>query len=456
VTLLVNPRAESAVRQGITTQVVGHCGFSAGPVRSEDIQAFRDDNFIFSYDGYAWTWSDMAGYRLALKQARPAINVVTLVGHGALRMYVMGQENRPATTEEQSRMDDELRKALEQGALGLSSGLTYAPGRFSAIDEMIRLGRVVREYDASYHTHMREYTDFILDSIQESIQVAEAAGIPVNISHLNPPKGRDMVDKLTAPIDAARSRGLDITFDNTIWTRGGGPFMQSLPDWAQEGGFRALKGRLEDPAVRREIARQLDRTGAVPWHDRVIARVGRPENDIWFGRSVAELAAERDLPPAETALLLLLEDGGQLWTAGTNKLQEDINRILRHPLSVPVTDGPALAPYGPLGRPSNPRSYGTFPRVLGRFVRDEKVFPLETAVQKLTSLPAARLGIYDRGVLRPGLFADITVFNPDTVIDRETFQDSHAFPSGIEHVLVNGKVVVQAGAQREERPGRVL
>ena len=260
-----------------------------------------------------------------------------------------------------------------------------------------------------------------------------------------------------------RGRGVEVTFDNTIWTRGGGPFIQFLPSWSQEGGFSALKKRIEDPHTRREIASQLEEGAADwidwrshDWDDAVIARVGRPENDTWVGRTIGELAGKRGLSPAETALILLLEDDGQMWTAPTIKLQKDMNRIVSHPLSVPITDSPALAPDGPLGRPTNPRSYGTFPRILGRYAREWGVFSMEIALHKLTSLPAIRAGITDRGILRPGLYADITVFNPTTVIDRETFEDSHAFPAGIEYVIVNGKLVVERSMQHDIGPGKVL
>lgn len=467
VTLLVNPRAESAVRQGVTTQIVGHCGFSAAPVHPEHREALRRDSFIFSYEGYEWTWDDMAGYREALARAQPAINVATLVGHAPLRHYAMGQAARLATGEEMAVMKAELTKALEQGAIGFSSGLTYAPGRFSDADELVELAQVVNQHNGIYHTHMRGYfrdpPDSMLDSIREAIHVGEEVGVKVNISHMNPPKGCEVAEKATALVDEARARGVKVTFDITIWTRGGGPFMQTLPSWAQEGGFASLKERLEDLRTRQEIARQLeegdpDSKGWSPpeWEDAVIARTGRPEHSSWAGRTIDELAEERGLPPAETALILLLEDDGQYWTAGTIKLQKDINHVLGHPLGVPISDGFALAPYGPLSHPTMPRSYGTFPRVLGRYVRDWGVFPLEVAVQKMTSMPAQRARITNRGLLRPGLYADITIFDPETVIDRETYQDSHVFPAGIEYVIVNGQLVVERGVQHDIRPGKVL
>jgi N-acyl-D-amino-acid deacylase len=463
VTLLVNPRAESAVRQGVTTQIVGHCGFSAAPVRPENQEALRRDSFIFAFEGYDWTWHDMAGYREALARAQPAINVATLVGHGALRQYAMGQAARPATEQEMALMAVELDKALTQGARGLSSGLTYAPGRFSDTDELIQLGKVMRQHGGIYHTHMRDYSRYILDSMGEAVKIGAESGLPVNISHLNPPKGKDMVGELVACVEDARAQGIQVTFDNTIWTRGGGPYMQMLPNWAQEGGITAMKERLADPHTRREIARQLeegapDWQGWTPpnWSDALIARTGLREHDAWCGRTIAELAEERDLPPAEAALLLLLEDDGQYWTAPTIKLQDDLNQIVSHPLSVPMSDGFALAPYGPLSRPTMPRSYGTFPRVLGRYARDWGVLSMEVAVQKMTSLPAQRMGLMDRGLLRPGLQADITVFDPETVLDRENYQDPHAFPAGIEHVMVNGRLVVERGQQNEARPGQVL
>ena len=466
VTLLVNPRAESLVRQGITTQLVGHCGFSAAPVRPECREAFRRDSFVLSYQGYEWTWDDIAGYREALASTQPAINVATLVGHGALRHYAMGQAARLATDREMALMKAELNKALEQGARGLSSGLTYAPGRFSDVEELVELGKVIRRHNGIYHTHMRDYTRFLLESIEEAIRVGEAAGIPVNLSHMYPaarPFWGETAHKATALVEGARQRGVEVTFDITPWTRGGGPYMQMLPDWAQEGGITSLKKRLQDPQTRREIAHQLEKGAPdwkgwfkTDWEDQLIAQTGREQNRSWAGHTIAELAEERGLPPSETALLLLLEDDGQYCVAPTIKSQDDINHILSHPLGVPITDGMALAPYGVLSHPTMPRSYGTFPRVLGRYARDWGVLSMESAVQKMTSVPAQRMGISDRGVLSPGLYADITVFDPETIIDRETYQNPHAFPAGIEYVIVNGQLVVERETQHDIYPGKVL
>lgn len=466
VTLLVNPRAESAVRQGITTQVVGHCGFSTGPVRAERREEVRRDSFVFSYEGYDWTWDDIAGYREALSRAQPAINVTTLVGHGPLRQYAMGQAARPPTAAEMEVMKAELSRALEQGARGLSSGLTYAPGRFSDSSELVELGEVVHRHGGVYHTHLRDYTRLLLESIGEALRVGEETGVPVNVSHMYPGSPAfwgETAHRATDLIEQARARGVDATFDITPWTRGGGPFMQMLPDWAQEGGVASLMTRLADSGTRQQIAGELEEgdsewNGRLPldWEDQLIARTGRREHDAWAGRSVAEIAAERGLGPAETALVLLLEDDAQFWVAPTIKSQDDINHILAHPLGVPITDGMALAPYGPLAHPTMPRSYGTFPRVLGRYARDWGVLSLEIAVQKLTSIPAARMGLSDRGILRPGLCADITLFNPETIIDRETYENPHAFPDGIEYVMVNGQLVVERGSQHQVRPGQVL
>lgn len=465
VTLLVNPRAESAVRQGITTQIVGQCGFSAAPVRPEQRAAFRQNGFMFSFDGYEWTWSDIAGYRQALACSQPAINVATLVGHGAIRQHVMGTANRTATPADMEAMSALLDTALEQGACGLSSGLTYAPGRFADADELVELGKVVRRHGGVYHSHMRGGGRHLLDSIAETVQVGAGAGIPVNCSHMFPGPGYwgKLAHKATDAIDAARRVGVEATFDITPWTRGGGPYMQMLPNWAQDGGIVGLKKLMADPAAAKELARQMEQGGPgwhewwpPRWDDELIARVGRSEHAGWAGRTIGDIARERGLPPAETALLLLVEDDGQFWTAATIKSQDDINHILSHPIGVPITDGMALSPYGPLSGPTMPRSYGTFPRILGRYVREWNVLSLETGVQKLTSMPAQRMNIWDRGVLKPGLFADITVFDPQTICDRETYENPHAFPAGVEYVIVNGQLVVDRGAQADIRPGRVL
>jgi N-acyl-D-aspartate/D-glutamate deacylase len=280
---------------------------------------------------------------------------------------------------------------------------------------------------------------------------------------VSPPYWGQLARKATDLVEEARARGTEVTFDITVWPRGGGPFAQHLPGWAQEGGTSALKERLADPVTRAEIAQQME-TGAPDWQgwfrpvwgDFVICKSGLPQHSAWVGRTITDLAAERGMPPAEMALVLLLEDDGQYWTAPTTKSQEDMNYLLSHPLGIAVVDRPAVAPYGPLGHPTSLGTYGTFPRVLGRYAREWGTLSMEVAVQKITSIPAQRMGIADRGVLRPGLHADITVFDPETIIDRETFQDSHTFPDGIEYVIVNGELVVEGNAQHDARPGKVL
>jgi N-acyl-D-amino-acid deacylase len=466
VTLLADPRAESAVRQGITTQVVGNCGFSAAPVRAEDVLRYQRDGLVFSFPGYRWDWTSMGEYLARLRLARPSINVVTLVGHTALRSTVMGQADRPPTPKELASMQQLLDQSLAAGARGLSSGLTYMPSCYASTEELIALAKVLRAHGGIYTTHLRDSSRYLLEAVAEAIRIGEEAGIPVYISHLYG-AGREYWGEKTLQalrlVEDARQRGVVAGFDIPLWARGGGPFQQCIPTWAREGGLEAMLARFRDPALRARIVEEVEHGTAdwrgwlkPDWDDYLIARVGLARNAAWPGRSVGDLARDRGQAPAETALDLLAEDEGQLWTAPTVKCEEDIARVLKHPLSVPVTDGFALACDGPLAQPDMPKSFGTFPRLVRHFVREQGLLSLEEAVSKMTALPAARLGLWDRGLLRPGMAADVVVFDPDTTAERADFLHPNEYPVGISCVVVNGQVTVNRGGHTRAFAGKVL
>jgi N-acyl-D-amino-acid deacylase len=466
VTLLVDPRAESAVRQGITTQVVGNCGFSAAPVRAEEIPRYQRDGLCFSFPGYTWDWTSMGEYLARLRQARPSINVIALVGHTALRTAVMGQADRAPTPEELAAMQRLLAQALAEGGRGFSSGLTYMPSCYAETDELIALASVLRDSGRAYHTHLRDYSRFLLEAVAEALRIGEEAGAPVYLSHLYA-AGREHWGEKTAQavrlVEEARGRGVEAGFDITLWPRGGGPMQQSIPAWAREGGLEALTARFRDPVLRGRIADEVEH-GTADWRgwlkpdfdDFLISRVGLPRNVAWLGKTVGDLARERDQPPAETMLDLVVEDEGQFWTAPTVKSEEDIALVLSHPLGVPVSDGFALAQDGPLAQPDLPKSFGAFPRVLRHHVRATGLLSLEEAVSKMTAQPAGRLGLWDRGLLRPGLAADLVIFDPDTVAERADYLHPNEYPVGIAYVVVNGQVTVNQSGHTGAAAGEVL
>jgi N-acyl-D-amino-acid deacylase len=466
VTLLADPRGESAVRQGITTQVVGNCGLSAAPVRAEDVPRYQRDGLVFTFPGYTWDWTSMAEYLARLRQARPSINVISLVGHTALRTAVMGQADRPPTPEELAAMQRLLAQALAEGGRGFSSGLTYMPSCYASAEELIALASVLRGSGRAYHTHLRDYSRYLLEAVAEALRIGEEAGVPVYISHLYA-AGRahwgEKTGQAVRLVEDARRRGIEAGFDATLWPRGGGPFQQSIPNWAREGGLELMVDRFRDPVLRGRIVDEVEH-GADDWQgwlrpdwdDCLISRVGCPRNAAWLGRTVGDLARERGQAPAETALDLLVEDEGQLWSAPTIKREEDIALVLKHPLGIPISDGFALAQDGPLAQPDLPKSYGAFPRVLRYHVRELGLLTLEETVHKMTAAPAARLGLWERGLLRPGLAADLVIFDPATVGERADYLHPTEYPAGIAYVIVNGQATVGPAGHTGAFAGQVL
>lgn len=461
VSLLADPRAESAIRQGITTQLVGNCGFSAAPIGVEDRASYRRDGLMFSHDGYDWDWSSMAEYRQRLKNAAPAINVLTLVGHTTLRAAVLGQADRPASAADLELMCQLLERALEDGAVGLSSGLTYTPGCYAPTAELVRLVDVLGGSGLGYHTHMRNYGAGLPTALNEALEIADHASVRTFISHLYP-AGREQwgtARQVLGLLEAARDRGSDVCFDVTPWLRGGGPLSQYVPGWARAGGTSDLLARLADTEQRAVLRGELEAgvAGVRPhWADELIVRVGLPEHSHWVGQTIAELAGAREQVPADAALELLAEDDGQVWVAPTSKSAADVDLLLAHRLGIPVTDGITVAVDGPLGRPEMEKSFGTFARVLGHYVRERGVLSLEAAVHKMTAEPARRLGLWDRGLLRPGLAADVTVFDPARVRDEGDERSGGRYPTGIEHVIVNGQVSLTPDGRTVARAGQVL
>ena len=460
VSLLSEPGCISAIEQGITTQAVGLCGFSAGPLSPASLRGMIDEEPVFAFPDVAWDWTTIGGYREAVAAARPATNVTTFVGHNTLRRLVIGGADRPPTPAELDRMRGLVGEAIDQGARGFTTGLSYAPGLFAAVDELAALAAVAAERGLMYHTHMRYGALDVRGSVAEALETAERAGVILNISHLYPRANQppEEADAILGTLDDARARGIEVTFDLTIFPRGGGAWVQSLPGWARDGGAAATASIIREPESRARLIADLDHATDFwldDWDDQVICKVNRPENAHLSGRSIGEIARERGQDPMDTALDLVLEDG-QFWIAPTIKDQGHLDRLIASPLCVPIGDGFANHPTKHAAYGLMPKSFGTFPLVLGSYVRDRGVLAAPDAIRRITSEPARRLGLADRGTIAPGLAADLVVYDPATIANRATEADPAARPAGIERVMVNGAWAVVEGRATGERAGRSL
>ena len=464
VSSLSEPHVISAIEQGVTTQAVGLCGFSAGPTTPATAATMVAEEPVFGFPDVPWDWTSVGSYLGSVDRIGVATNTATLVGHSTLRRAVMGSEQRGPTPDELRRMKDLLRESLREGGRGFSTGLSYAPGCFATIDELTELTTVAREEGRPYHTHMR-YGDLrTIGSLKEAIATAERSGVELEISHLHPGPMDELDDapRIIDLIGAARARGLRVAWDNTVFPRGGGAWVQNLPLWALDGGMAAMTSRLRDPEVRARIRAHI-RDHEMPRHldwdayfdDQLIVKVNRPEATGLVGQSVGDVARERGIDPLDAALDLVIEEG-QFWVAGVIKRQVDLDLLLSQPFSVPVTDGMAAHPEKHASLGLMPKTFGSFPQILGSYVRDRHVIGLEDALHRMTAVPAERLGLADRGRLADGLAADLVIFDPATIANRATEADPSARPAGIDRVMVNGRWVVVGGVATGERPGRAL
>ncbi len=459
---LSDPGAISAIEQGVTTQVVGLCGFSAGPVTDDTIATMVNEEPVFGFPGVDWSWRSIGGYLEVVGRIGVSTNTVTLVGHSTLRRTVMGSAQRGPTPDELQAMQDLLREGIREGARGFSTGLSYAPGTFATIEELTALTKVAADEGRPYHTHMRYGESTVGESLAEAIATAERSGVELNVSHLypRPIDAPDAADQLIETIEAARRRGVRVTWDTTVFPRGGGAWVQSLPLWALDGGMSAMQARLGDPDARARIREFIygdsEMAWANQWDDQLIVKVNRPEARDLVGRTIAGIAADRGADPLDTALDLVIEEG-QYWVAPIIKRQSDRDRMLSHPRGVPVSDGMASHPVTHRDLGIMPKTFGSFPQILGRYVREAGVMSLEHAIHQMTQVPAERVSITDRGVLRDGLSADLVIFDPTTIANRATEGgDPAARPVGIDRVMVNGRWAVTGGAATGERPGRAL
>jgi len=453
--LLVNPRAESKVRQGVTTEVIGNCGSSAAPVIEERLDLLKDQADLESLE-LEWDWLTMAEYLARLRKQGIALNVVPLIGHGTIRAAVMGFDDRPPSATELAAMKELISQAMEDGAWGFSTGLIYAPSFYADTEELIELSKVVAECGGIYCSHIRGEGKTLLDAVSEAIRIGQEAGVSVQISH-HKAAGRENWGKVTRSlelIDRAREAGLDVSADQYPYIAASNALSASLPGWMHVGGKGKLLERLRDPAVRQRLRREMT-IPAEQWDETKIAYC--KTNKDYEGMSIQEIADLRRSDPLETVFDLLVEEEATVSIVKFAMSEADVRTVMQHEAVMIGSDGRALATSGVLSRGKpHPRNYGTFPRVLGKYVREEKLLAVEEAVRKMTRLPAEKLGLKNRGLITGGMWADITVFHPERVRDQATFIDPHRYPEGIEYVLVNGTMVIKRGEHTGKLAGRLL
>jgi N-acyl-D-amino-acid deacylase len=462
--LLVDNRAASKITQGITTEITGE-GSSIAPVNARMLEAGRA---TYQYYGYTPTFTTLAGYFRELERRGTAVNLGTFVGAGGVRELVIGEEDRAPTTDELEAMKAAVAQAMEEGALGLSSALIYVPGVFAKTDELIALARVAAAHGGSYITHQRDEGDdggIGLDaSMDEVFRIASEARIPAEIYHLKAAGRRSWgrMPDLLRRIEQARAEGLDVSADQYPWTASSNNLDASLPVWVREGGAERMVARLTDPATRaRARADFLALPENADWPAGaarvLVTSVISPELAKYEGLTLEQIAKERGVDPVDALLDLVVADRGHTARVTFSMSEDDVRAALRHPFVSFCTDSEARAEDGALSKQkSHPRAFGSAARILGYYVREENVLRLEEAVRKMTSLPASRMRLADRGLLRVGMAADIVAFDPTTVRERATYADPLHYSEGIPYVAVNGQLVVDEGRITAARPGRVL
>ncbi len=457
--LLVDPAAQSKIRQGVTTEIAGQDGSSVGPWSDAEFEATRDD--YRSRYGVELDFRDLAGFFQRLSRQGTSVNLASMVGHGTIRAAVLGEAARPATPAERARMAALVREALRAGACGLSSGLEYLPGAFADLEELAGVAAPLQGTGLPYATHLRNEDDFSLAAIEEALNVGRRASCAVHLSHLKAQGARNWwkAPAMLELIEALRASGRDASYDCYPYVAYATGLSNLFPVWAREGGTDQFLARLEDPeqADRIRVA-VLDKVNQLGSWDAIQISSTASDSLAWArGRRLGALAAARGLEPYALLLQLTRQDRNRAGMIGFGMSEEDVERLLAHPIGMICSDGAALAVSGPLARGTpHPRNFGTFPRVLGHYCRERRIMPLEAAIHKMTGMPAARLKLQGRGVIAPGAAADLVAFDPATVADRATFEEPHQYPVGIPHVMVNGQWVILGGEHTGAKPGQVL
>jgi N-acyl-D-amino-acid deacylase len=459
--VMADPTLPMKLRQGITLEVFGQDGISVAPVKAAERAAWRQKlTGLLGDFGVAWTWSSVAEYLDRVAAAKPAQDVAYLAPHGAIRQHVMGGEDRRATETETRALQGLLQTALDEGACGMSTGLIYPPCCYADTDELIALGKVLATSNRPLVVHMRSESDRILEAVAEMVRVARESGCAVHISHLKLAGRRnwDRAEVLVQTLDAARAEGLRITADQYPYAAGSTLLGAILPPWAHDGGSEATLARLRDREARARMRAAMSDPGPSDWDNFwgwsgpegiLVTDIPSGRHPEWLGKTLAEVAGARVQDPIEAAFDLLLEERMGVAMVSFSQDEAVVERLLTLPYANVCTDGL-------LGGRPHPRAYGTYPRILGRYVREKRTLTLEEAVRKMTSQAAAAFGFEGVGLVRQGFRANLVVFDPATVGDRATFEDPLQFPVGIRDVIVGGALAVRGGAVTGARAGKIV
>jgi N-acyl-D-amino-acid deacylase len=461
--LLVDGRSQGEIRQGVTTQIMGE-GSSMGPLTPDMKRRMKENQGDLQFE---ITWTSLAEYLATLEKRGVSQNVASYIGSGTLREHVVGLDNRRFTPEEMKRARALVRDEMQKGALGIGSSLIYAPDTFSTTEELIELCRAAAPFGGRYISHIRSEGDRLLEAVDELVRISREAKVPAEIYHLKAAgeKNWPKMEQAIARVEQARREGLKITADMYTYTAGSTGFDACIPPWSREGGNEALWKRLEDPPTRARMIEEMRRPAG--WENLCLS-AGSPERLLLVefktealkpltGKRLSEVARARGTDPENTILDLMAADRTRVGVVFFLMSEDNVRRQIRLPWVSFGSDASSMAPEPPFNRSStHPRAYGNFARLLGRYVRDERLIPLQEAVRRLSDLPATNLGLRERGRLAPGLFADVVVFDPATIADRATFEDPHRYAVGMRHVFVNGVQVLKDGEHTGATPGRAL
>jgi N-acyl-D-amino-acid deacylase len=462
--LIQDGRSQSEIRQGVTTEIMGE-GESMGPVNDRVREHILDTQTDIKYD---IKWNTLAEYLQYLEKRGISCNVASFLGATTVREYVIGFEDKPPTPEQLEQMRDLVRKEMEAGALGIGTSLIYPPAFYARTEELIELCKVAAKYQGKYISHMRSEGNQLFEALDELLRIAREANIPAEVYHIKAAgeKNWPKEDELLARIERAQKEGLNVRANMYTYTAAGTGLDACLPPWTEDGGYPALFKRLRDPAAREKIKAEV-KVDSDKWENLYIA-AGSPEKILLVGfksdklkpltgKTLAEVAKMRGKDPIDTIMDLIAEDESRIGTVYYLMSEENVKEELRKPWISFGSDEASQAPEPPFTKSNpHPRAYGNFARVLGKYVRDEKVLPMSDAIRRLSGQPAANLGLDHRGFLKEGMFADVVVFDPATISDRATFEKPHQYAVGMKHVFVNGAQVIKDGEHTGAKPGRAL
>lgn len=458
--LIINPKAESKIHQGVTTEITGQDGFSWGPLGGPEIELTRKT--FFEQYGEELKWIRIGDFLDDFSKRKFSVNIATMIGLGTIREFVIGLDDRKATSDEIYKMQLEVIRAIEEGAIGISTGLEYTPGSFSSTEELIELCKIAPEKFRIYASHIRNEDNFVIEAIDEAIEIALKSNSRLQISHLkvSGKSNWNKVEQVIEKIDKAINSGLDLHADRYTYVAYHTNLSSLFPLWARDGGTEKFLERLKDKNLEKKIREYVELKVSNldgDWNGVLISSVGKDEFKHYQGKTIQQLSNDFGMDGYDTSVKVILDNENQVMMMGFGMEEKSTEKILAHPNVMISSDAGSHAPYPPMNREiAHPRAYGTFPRAIAKYVRERKICSLEEMIKKMTSMPADKLGIKFRGKIKKGYFADIVIFDFDKIQDKATFTEPHQYPDGIPYVIVNGEMVIANSAHTGAMPGKVI